>query len=407
MNPLDYMLIAVRAIRSNPLRSVLTSLGVVIGVAAVVALVGLGQGAGAQIARQIQGLGSNVIIVTSQVPPNGGAGNPNNLGGPPQLLPEDATALSDGLKTSAVAVIPEQTVQVPIKLGSRSATATVIGTWSGYAGSRGLKLTRGTFLPPAADTRAADVVVLGVDIAYRLFGRLNPVGRTVIIKDYRYRVIGVTAARGFEGFQNVDQTVYVSFLSTELQILGTDMVNRIYVQAPSEAAIPALEREITKILAEAHGITDPSQYDFSVRSQSALLSTARGTLNVITTLLSSIALVSLLVGGIGIMNIMLVSVTERTREIGIRIALGALPRDIVLQFIVEALILSSLGGLLGILAGIGVARTISMLAGWETVISPLVVAVSFFFSLGVGLFFGWYPAFLAARLDPIKALKYE
>ena len=407
MNPLDYILIALRAIRSNPLRSVLTSLGVVIGVASVVALVGLGQGAGAQIARQIQGLGSNVIIVSSQVPPNGGTDNPNNAGAPPQLYPTDADVLRDGLKASAVAVIPEQTAQVPVKLGSRSALATAIGTWSGYAASRGLKLERGGFLPASADKSAADVVVLGADIAYRLFGRLNPVGRDVIIKDFRYRVIGVTAARGFEGFQNVDLFVYVSFLSTQTQILGTDVVNHLYVQAPSEAAIPALERMVTKLLADEHGISDPGQYDFSVRSQSALLATARGTLNVITTLLSSIALVSLLVGGIGSMNIMLVSVTERTREIGIRIALGALSRDIILQFLFEALILSSLGGLLGILAGVVVARTISALAGWETVISPLVVGISFFFSLGVGLFFGWYPAFMASRLDPIKALKYE
>ena len=221
------------------------------------------------------------------------------------------------------------------------------------------------------------------------------------------KVVGVTAPRGYEGFQNVDQNVYLTMVTTETQVLGTDVVNSIYVQAPKAEQIPALEQSITNALAEAHGITDPEQYDFSVRSQSALLNTARGTLNVVTTLLSGIALVSLLVGGIGIMNIMLVSVTERTREVGIRVALGALPRDIVLQFITEALILSSLGGILGILGGIGVARVISVFAGWQTVISASVVAVAFVFSLVVGVFFeglrnAWYDDQLIKFCGPAR-----
>lgn len=405
MNPWDFFILAYRAIRANPLRSVLTTLGVVIGVASVVALVSLGQGAGSQIAAQIQGLGSNLIIVGSQVPPSGGTSNPNNAGGPPQLFPDDANALKD--KLGGAAVVPEQIAQAPIKLGSRTVSATVVGTWSNYAAARGLKLAEGQFLSPKADKSADSVVVLGAEVAYRLFGRLDPVGRFVYVKDYRFRVVGVAAAQGYQGFQNVDQFVYVPFLSTQTQILGTDVVNYIYVQAPSEAAIAGLQKSITKVMAEAHSITDPNQYDFSVRSQSALLATARGTLSVITTLLSSIAAISLLVGGIGIMNIMLVSVTERTREIGIRMALGAVPGEIVVQFITEAIALSALGGLLGVLAGVGVARVISLTAGWSTVVSPWVVLIAFVFSFSVGVFFGWYPAFKASRLDPIQALRYE
>jgi putative ABC transport system permease protein len=406
VNLFDCLQIALRAIRSNPLRSALTSLGVIIGVASVVALVALGQGAGVQISKQIQGLGTNLIIIATQIPPNGGTQNPNNLGGPPQLFPDDADVLKDALGDGAI-VIPVQNAQTPLKIGSKVVNANVVGTWPVYADARGLQITEGRFLRAGGEESPSNEIVLGADVAYRLFGRLSPIGRDVLIKDYLYKIVGVTAPRGYEGFQNVDQNVYLTMVTTETQVLGTDVVNAIYVQAPKAEQIPALEQSITNALAEAHGITDPEQYDFSVRSQSALLNTARGTLNVVTTLLSGIALVSLLVGGIGIMNIMLVSVTERTREVGIRVALGALPRDIVLQFITEALILSSLGGILGILGGVGVARVISVFAGWQTVISASVVAVAFVFSLVVGVFFGWYPAFLAAKLDPIKALRYE
>ena len=400
MNPINYFGLAFRSIRSNPLRAMLTILGVVIGVASVVALVSLGQGAGAQIAGQIKALGSNLIIIGPQMPANGRATD-----GPPQLYPHDAAQLRDSLK--GIPVIPEQSGKTPVRLGSKSSSATVIGTWSNYATARGLKLSRGEFLSPKTDQSDSANVVLGADIAFRLFGRLNPVGRFVLLKDYRYQVIGVAAAQGYQGFSNVDQFVYVPFLATQ-QFLGTDVVNHIYVQAPNSSAIPALERQITSIVAEAHGLpADPGEYDFSVRSQSALLATANGTLSVITTLLSSIAAISLLVGGIGIMNIMLVSVTERTREIGIRMALGAIPSEIVAQFITEAILLSSLGGLLGVLGGIGAARVISATAGWSTVVSPLVVLIAFGFSFAVGVFFGWYPAFQASRMDPIKALRYE
>ncbi len=401
MRPLDYFGLAFRAIRANPLRSILTTLGVVIGVSSVVALVSLGEGAGTQISAQIKGLGSGLIIIGSQDPPNGRATD-----GPPQLYPDDANQLRDGLK--GIPVIPEQSGKVPVRLGSKTSMATVIGTWSNYAGARGLTLARGQFLSPKSDRTDSANVVLGADIADRLFGRLNPIGRSVLIKENRYQVIGVAAAQGYQGFSNVDQFVYVPFLATQTQLLGSDTVNHIYVQAPNEAAIPGLEQQITAIVTEAHGLLpDPSDHDFTVRSQSALLATASGTLGVITTLLSSIAAISLLVGGIGIMNIMLVSVTERTREIGIRMALGAIPGEIVAQFIIEAIMLSSIGGLLGVLGGIGAARVISATAGWDTVVSPLVVLVAFAFSFAVGVFFGWYPAFAASRMDPIKALRYE
>jgi putative ABC transport system permease protein len=401
MNPLDYVGLAFRAIRANPLRAVLTTLGVVIGVSSVVALVSLGEGAGTQISSQIKGLGSGLIIISPQDPPNGRATD-----GPPQLYPDDAEQLRDGLK--GIQVIPEQSGKVPIRLGSKTSIATVIGTWSNYATARGLKLSRGEFLSPKSDKSDTANVVLGADIADRLFGRLNPIGRSVLIKENRYQVIGVAAALGYQGFSNVDQFVYVPFLATQTQLLGSDTVNHIYVQSPNESEIPALSKEITAIVVEAHGVNpDPSDHDFMVRSQSALLATANGTLGVITTLLSSIAAISLLVGGIGIMNIMLVSVTERTREIGIRMALGAVPSEIVAQFITEAIMLSSLGGLLGVLGGIGAARVISATAGWSTVVSPLVVLVAFGFSFVVGVFFGWYPAFQASRMDPIQALRYE
>ena len=403
----DLLVLAYRAIRANPLRSVLTTLGVVIGVASVVALVSLGQGAGTQIAAQIKGLGSNLIIVGSQVPPNGGTGNPNNAGGPPQLFPDDAQALKDKL-TGAV-IVPEQTAQAPVKLGSRTVVATVIGTWSDYATARGLKLAAGEFLPPQSNKSAASLVVLGADIAYRLFGRLDPVGRFVYLKDYRFKVVGVAQAQGYQGFQNVDQFVYVPFLATQTQILGTDVVNHIYVQAPSETAIAGLERAITKAMAEAHGITDPNQYDFSVRSQSALLATARGTLSVITTLLSSIAAISLLVGGIGIMNIMLVSVTERTREIGLRKALGATAGLIRQQFLIEAVVLTLVGGILGVVLAAGLLLLIvAAVPFFKTfILNPTTVILALTVSAGVGLAFGVLPAARAARLDPIEALRYE
>ncbi|MBF6595729.1 MAG: ABC transporter permease [Thermaceae bacterium] len=406
MRPADYLYIAYHAIQANPLRSVLTTLGVIIGVGSVVTLVSLGQGAGAQIARQIQGLGSNTIVVSTQIPPNGGTSNPNNQGGPPQMFPDDANALRDGLASAAL-VVPEQSAQVPVSLGSNKVNAQVIGTWSTWAAARGLKMSAGTFLPLAADSNSLNVVVLGSDVAYELFGRLEPLDRYVLINKYRYRVIGVVAPTGFQNFQNVDKFVYVPFLMTQNQILGTDVVNHIYVQAPLAASIPQLEKKVTDLMASQHGIQNPSQYDFTVRSQSEVLSIARSTLNTVTSLLSSIAAISLVVGGIGIMNIMLVSVTERTREVGIRLALGALPGEIVVQFIAEAILLSSLGGVLGILLGAGFALLLSATAGWQTVISPAVVFIAFLFSLVVGVFFGWYPAFKASRLDPIQALRYE
>jgi len=405
MRYLVILKVAFRALRRNKLRTALTMLGIIIGVGAVIAMVGIGNGAKAQVQARIAALGQNVIMVFSGSVNRGGVYT--GSGGAGTLTVEDALAIEKEVPGVA-AVSPEVRSGAQIMAGNNNWSTSVMGEGVGYLMIRQWDLADGAMFTDADVRTAAKVCVLGKTTADKLFPEEDPVGKTIRIKNVPVKVLGVLKAKGASMFgSDQDDTVIVPYTTGMKRFAGVTMLRSINVQSVTPEQMIEVQNGIAELLRQRHRIQPGRDDDFMLRNQQELAEAMSATTEVMTALLAAIASVSLLVGGIGIMNIMLVSVTERTREIGIRMAVGARGRDILLQFLIEAVALSSTGGILGILGGVGGAKLITMIKQWPTLVSPNSIIVAFAFSAAVGVFFGFYPARKASQLDPIDALRYE
>lgn len=397
--------IALNALVANKLRSVLTMLGIIIGVGAVIAMVSIGMGVRDKVQNSIASLGSNLIIVTPGAASSSGirqAAGTNTT-----LTLKDAQAIAREIP-GVSAVAPSVGRQYQVVAGNQNWTTNVQGTTPEYMDVRNLSVQSGSFITNEDVEARNRVAVIGSTVAGNLFGNGNPVGQNIRINNAPFKVIGVLESKGQSaGGQDQDDIVIIPLTTAQERLMGITYIQAISVQAASADVIDQVQDSITGLLRSRHRITPDKPDDFTVRNLASVMATAQETTSTITMLLGSIAAISLVVGGIGIMNIMLVSVTERTREIGIRKALGARYSNILMQFLIEAVVIGVIGGVIGIALGIGCSYAISSFAGWNTVITPLPILVSFAFSVGIGLFFGLYPARKAALLNPIDALRYE
>jgi putative ABC transport system permease protein len=400
--------IALRALIANRLRAGLTMLGIIIGVAAVIALVAAGAGAQAQVAERFESLGSNLLVISSGFMSFRGV----TRGATVQSLTVDDVEAIARLAHSVSAVAPEYSVQSQqVVYYNRNTQTEVLGVTPEYQAVREWRLDRGRFIEPLDLAGQAKVAVLGSTVAEELFGELvDPVGKMVKISRQNYEVVGILASKGIGGFQNLDDQVFIP-LSTAQRVFGgagNRALRAINVQVASADQMERAQAELTAILRARHGLAPSQNDDFMIQNQAQIVETVQETAGTFAVLLASIAAISLIVGGIGVMNIMLVSVTERTREIGIRKAVGARRSDIMAQFLVEATVLCLFGGLLGVLTGYGAAQLITpLLGGSRALVTPESVAMALGVSVAVGLFFGLYPAGRAAALKPIDALRYE
>jgi len=402
--------IALRALKVNRTRSALTMLGIVIGVAAVIAMVGVGTGATARIRAQIQSIGSNLIIVL----PGSLSSNGVRLGsGAVATLTEDDAKAIAAECPSVSAVAPSVRGGVQVVYGSNNWATTVQGVTPDYMTIRDYTMLSGLFFTNQDVDAAAKVAVLGETVVQNLFGNRDPTGQVAIIKNVPFTVVGVLTPKGQSpSGQDQDDIILMPISAAKQKVLGTNKANAravstLMVQASGPAAMDQAQQEMEALLRERHRILDGQEDDFSIRNLTEVFAAQESSAQVMSILLGAIASVSLIVGGIGIMNIMLVSVTERTREIGLRQAVGAKTRDILSQFLVEAVTLSLLGGIIGIVTGLAASALISHFAQWSTQVSLLSILMAFVFSALVGVFFGYYPARKAAYLDPIEALRYE
>src|SRR5579871_4619448 len=395
---------ALAALRANAVRSVLTTLGIIIGVAAVIIIVALGEGASASVTNQLQGLGTNLLTVmpgSSQgFGVRGGAGSVTTL----QASDADAIAGLDGVD----AVSPVVAGNAQVIAGAQNWSTRVSAVSPGYQQLQDWQIASGAFFSDDDNTNSSNVAVLGQTVVTNLFPNGDsPIGELIRIRNVPFLVIGTLVSKGSGIGGDQDDTVLIPFQTGQVRLFGSTSINQILVQVNDTAQMTAVQQEIQQLLHVRHRIQSGQVDDFNVRNNADIISRVSGVTTTLTLLLSGVAAVSLVVGGIGIMNIMLVSVTERTREIGIRLAIGARPNDIMLQFIIEAVVLSVLGGLIGIVIGSGVALLMPVVAGWSTVLPWKAVALAFGVSAGIGIFFGIYPARKASQLDPIDALRYE
>ena len=397
--------IAFRALRRNKMRSVLTALGIIIGVAAVIAMVSIGNGAKAQVEQQIASLGENVILIFSGSVTSSGIRT--GWGSAGTLKIEDAEAIRREVP-GVIAVSEEVVSTSQVSAGNQNWFTRIYGESPAYFDIRKWPLSDGAIFTDQDVRSANKVCVIGRTTANQVFGSQNPVGQILRIKGVPFLVTGVLTPKGLSP-QGTDQDdiVIMPYTSAMKRVMGGSTLRGLNVQVASPNDLGPAQEQITALLRQRHNITSGRDDDFTVRNQQEIAEAATATSRVMTLLLGAIASVSLVVGGIGIMNIMLVSVTERTREIGVRLAVGAHGRDILTQFLIEAVTLSSIGGVIGIALGLGASQILSVVAHWPTLISLTSIAVAFLFSAAVGIFFGFYPAREAARLDPIEALRYE
>ncbi len=394
--------VALRALRRNTMRSILTALGIIIGVGAVIAMVSIGNGAKAQVEAQVASLGQNVVSVFSGSTSSGGSRG--GWGSAPTLTVEDAEAI-DREVPDIIGVSPEVRDRNQVLANGLNWNTSVNGVGPDFPDIRSWKIADGAMFSEQDVRNVAKVAVIGKTVVDQLFANVNPVGQTLRIRNIPFKIVGVMETKGFNLFgSDQDDVVMVPYTSHMKRISRRTSINSIILQAANPEVIERAQKEITEVLTQRR---KGREADFTVRTQIELAQSATATTQTMTMLLAAIASVSLIVGGIGIMNIMLVSVTERTREIGIRLAIGAHGRDVLMQFLIEAIILSSLGGVLGIFLGVGSAQLVSHLNGWPVLVSTSSIAVAFVFSAAVGMFFGFYPARKAAQLDPIEALRYE
>jgi putative ABC transport system permease protein len=397
--------IALEELVAHKGRSLLTMLGIVVGVAAVIAMVSLGQGAQDQVQQQIATMGTNMLIVSAGSQNTGGLRS--GAGTSTTLTPEDAEAL---LRESPAvgAISPSVSAGVTLVFGNQNWSTRAEGVGTSYPQIRNRGVGTGEFFNDADVSSASRVVVIGQTIATQLFGGMDPVGQTIRVRNLPFRVVGVLDVKGQSQWgQDQDDTLLMPYTTAMKKLLSTTYIPTIYVSAASEDMTTAAEQQIGDVLRVRHNLRRGQADDFTVRNLTDVANAAQSTTRVMTLLLGGIAAVSLLVGGIGIMNIMLVSVTERTREIGIRIAIGARKAHVQSQFLIESVVLGLAGGLAGIVVGVATSFVLSAVFGWPQLISPLSVVGSAAFSMAIGVFFGYYPAKKAASLNPIEALRFE
>ena len=402
--------IGLTALRANRLRSALTMLGIVIGVAAVIAMVAVGSGATERIQQQIEAIGSNLILVI----PGSITSNGVRLGsGATVTLSEDDARAIASECPAVAAVAPTVRGGAQVTYGNNNWATSIVGTTPDYLTIRDQTVVRGNPFSADDGSSGTKVALLGGTVSQNLFGSADPTGQTIRIKNVPFTVDGVLSAKGQSPTgQDQDDVILIPISTAKRQVVGASQANAgsigaIMVQAVDAHSMDEAQSEIEALVRQRHRMRPGQDDDFTVRNLSDVFSAQESSARVMSILLGAIASVSLVVGGIGIMNIMLVSVTERTREIGLRIAIGARTRDLLAQFLVEAVTLSILGGIAGILVGVTASALISHFAGWNTLVSPTAIALAFVFSALVGVFFGYYPARKAALLDPIETLRFE
>jgi putative ABC transport system permease protein len=396
---------ALAALRSNKFRSLLTTLGIIIGVGAVIAIVALGEGASASVSDRLAGLGVNVLTIT---PGSANAGGVRSgAGGVTSLKASDADAIASKID-GITGISPVVGGSAQVVAGNQNWQTRIQSVRPVYASIEDWTVDQGSFFTTQDDANAANVAVLGQTVYTNIFPNNQPaVGQLIRIRNVPFTVIGVLATKGATFGGDQDDTVLIPFQTGQVRLFGAANVGQIVLQMADANLADTVTAEIEPILRSRHELRPNQSDDFTVRSNNDVISRVEGVSQTMTLLLGSVAAVSLVVGGIGIMNIMLVSVTERTREIGIRLAVGATPRDIMAQFLVEAIVLSALGGALGILLGMGIAAIMPLVAGWTTAMPWNAITLAFGVSAMIGVFFGFYPAQKASRLDPIVALRYE
>lgn len=395
------------ALTLNKMRTGLAILGIIIGIGSVIALISLGQGSQNAIENQIESLGSNLLTVIPGSQNNGGVRQAQ--GSNTTLTHDDAQAIADKLSSTTVSkVSPEYSGRAQVTAGRNNTNSSIIGVHPEYADVHKITLASGVFISSRDDTALAKVAVLGSQVASDLFGEgVDPIGQSIRTRGQLLRIIGVAASKGGTGFNNPDSAIYVPLSTAQKQLFGHDYLSTISVEAKNKDVMTEAQNDIGYLLLARHKLSDPTLADFSIFSQNDILNTASQVTGTFTTLLGGIAAISLLVGGIGIMNIMLVTVTERTREIGLRKALGAKKKIITTQFLFESIILTLTGGLIGMVVGITISYVLSLLLKipFSISISSIVLAIGV--SGTIGVLFGWYPAKQAANLQPIEALRYE
>ncbi len=398
--------IAWEGLMLNRVRSVLTTLGVIIGVASVIMMLAISAGAEAEIADQINGLGANLLFIMPQFSFGGAGGGPPNI----SLTVEDAEAIASSVYGIEGVSAENSTTQIVSVTGVTLSDISIIGSTADFPEVRDYAVAEGRYFTAEENDRKNKVAVLGSSVAEELFGEQSPLGQTINIGSTRFTIIGVMEEKGSVGGTDFDARVYipVTVLNQKFQTfrLGGESVRTIYVEVKSRDAMENVTAQVTALLTERHGVTS-DEPDFTFMTQQDIIETQQSTTEVFRNLLAWVAGVSLVVGGIGIMNIMLVSVTERTREIGLRQAIGARPNAVMMQFLLEAVILSLIGGLLGVAFGVGGSYLFDMFGGLRTVVVPESIPLAFLAAASVGIFFGYYPATQAAQLDPIEALRHE
>jgi putative ABC transport system permease protein len=405
MELLETMKIALRALARNKLRSALTMLGIIIGVGAVIAMVGIGNGAQKEVQDRIAAMGTNLLYVSAGSVNMGGARL--GAGATQTLVSSDVTAILSEAPAVANAA-PVSSASTQLVFGNQNWATTVTGTEPQYFDIRDWAFSQGDTFTQDDVRRAANVAVIGETVRQNLFGNSNPVGQTIRAGNLPFTVVGVLTSKGTSGMGgDQDDGIYVPITTLQKKITGQDWLRSIMVSAKSQAESYAAQDQITAILRDRHRIRAGAPDDFSIRNLADVAELADQSAQVMTMLLASIAGVSLIVGGIGIMNIMLVSVTERTKEIGVRVAIGATEQDVQRQFLLESVVLSLLGGAVGIIVGIGSSILINYVLHWTVSVSMLAVGAAVIFSTAIGIAFGYYPARKAARLDPIEALRFE
>ncbi|OGK25349.1 hypothetical protein A3C25_06235 [Candidatus Roizmanbacteria bacterium RIFCSPHIGHO2_02_FULL_38_11] len=398
---------AVGTLILNKMRTGLAALGIIIGIGSVIALISLGQGSQKAVENQIQSLGANLLTVIPGGQNSGGV--QGALGGGTTLILEDAKAIETSQEITTInSVSPELSRRAQVTAGRNNTNTQVIGVYPTYENIRKISISSGNFIADRDVRSLGKVAVLGPQVVLDLFGEgTNPVGQNIRINGQQLRIIGMTVSKGGSGFQNQDDVIFVPLSTAQKILFGVAYVSSIAVEAKSQDVMTDSQNQIGYFLLARHKLSDPTQADFRIFSQNDILNTASQITGTFTTLLGGIAAISLLVGGIGIMNIMLVTVTERTREIGLRKALGAKKKIIIMQFLIEAIILTFSGGVFGMGLGIFISYLVSQLVGLPQSISVSSIALAIGVSGVIGVLFGWYPAKKAANLQPIEALRYE
>lgn len=407
METLEVVVEALNTLRVNKLRTILAMLGIVIGIGSVIALISLGQGSQASVQNSIQSLGANLLTISPGSQRGGvvqgGAGSATTL----TLADAEAIATSPTV-TSVANVSPEYSKRAQVTANGNNTNTSITGVRPIYSSIHKVEVADGVFITQRDDLSQSKVAVIGPQVVTNLFGEgVNPVGQSIRIQGQSFRVVGVTVSKGGSGFQNQDDVIYIPLSTAMKTLFGATSLSSISVEAKSADEMTQAQDQVGYVLLDRHNLTDPTKADFSIFSQNDILSTASSITGTFTALLSGIAAISLVVGGIGIMNIMLVTVTERTREIGLRKALGAKKKDIVTQFLIEAIILTFAGGVIGMFLGILISFVVSKLISLPFTISINSILLAVGVSGIIGVLFGWYPARKAANLQPIEALRYE